>query len=59
MPTPPLEEPSTKATLNLFTSDLAWLRRNEEHWSATVRELVRRYVYARQHATDFIDIRGA
>ena len=59
MPTPPLEEPTSKVTLNLFTADLAWLRKNEDHWTATVRELVKRYAFARQHSADFIDIRGA
>lgn len=48
MPTPPLEEPITKVTINLFTSDVEWLKRNEDHWTAIVRELVHKYVYAKQ-----------
>lgn len=41
MPTPPLEETITKVTLNLYTRDLADLRRLEDNWSSKVRELIR------------------
>jgi hypothetical protein len=43
MPTPPPEWPITKCTLNLFSHDLADLRRWEENWSTKVRELIHSY----------------
>jgi hypothetical protein len=43
MPTPPLDEPSIKVTLNLYTKDVELLKANAPHgmgWSAYLRELV-------------------
>lgn len=56
MPTPPLEEPTTKSTINLFTKDVEWLKRHEDHWTSAIRELVRKYVFAKQHGSDFIEV---
>lgn len=56
MPTPPLEEPTTKSTINLFTKDVEWLKRHEDHWTSAIRELVRKYVFAKQHGSNFIEV---
>lgn len=45
MPTPPLEEPATKITLNVFTSDLERLKKIwGPGWSVVIRDLLREYV---------------
>lgn len=43
MPTPPLEEPTTKVTLNIFTRDLEALKRIGA-WSVLVREIVHEWM---------------
>lgn len=43
MPTLPLEEPTTKVTLNIFTRDLEALKRIGA-WSALVREIVHEWM---------------
>lgn len=43
MPTPQLEEPIQKVTLNLFTRDVEqFKRRYGQGWTSQVREVVRR-----------------
>ncbi len=44
MPTPPLNEPHRKVTLNLFSKDLEYLKANYERWSEKVRDLVHEFV---------------
>ena len=44
MPTPPLDEPAKKVTLNLWERDVAYLKSHYEHWSEKVREVVHDYV---------------
>jgi len=43
MPTPPLDEPATKVTLNLYDRDIEFLKQNAPMgmgWSPYLRELV-------------------
>lgn len=44
MPTPPLEQPHRKVTLNLWEKDLEYLKAKYTHWSEKVRELVHDFV---------------
>lgn len=44
MPTPPLEEPTSKVTLNLFTRDIDDLKKIEGQWTTKVREIVHAYM---------------
>ena len=44
MPTPPLEEPPKKVTLNLWKSDYDYLKSKYARWSEKVRDLVREFV---------------
>ena len=47
MPTPPLEEPTTKITINVFTADLEALKRSHgPGWSTIIRELLRNHAYS-------------
>jgi hypothetical protein len=44
MPTPPLEEPTKKVTLNIWERDFLYLKAKYEHWSEKAREIIRDYV---------------
>ena len=45
MPTPTLDEPITKVTLNLWSSDHAELKRiYGDGWSSRVREIIRKHL---------------
>jgi hypothetical protein len=44
VPTPPLEQPHKKVTLNLWQKDLEYLKANYERWSEKVREIVHDFV---------------
>ena len=46
MPTPPLEEPTTKVTMLLWSRDVAFLKRKYPNYTTKVRELVRAYCLA-------------
>lgn len=49
MPTPTLEEPITKITLNLFTTDYKELKKvYGAGWSTRVREVVRNHLRIRR-----------
>ena len=49
MPTPPLEEPTTKITLNIFSSDYEELKTRFGHgWSAQVRMVIRDHLRIRR-----------
>ena len=44
MPNQPLDEPTTKITINVYTADLEVLRRREGYgWSKVLRSLLRRW----------------
>lgn len=56
MPNLPTDEPLTKVTLNLFTKDLAELKRREGYgWTGVVRSLVRRHLKKSDEASITID----
>jgi hypothetical protein len=44
VPTPPLEEPHKKVTLNIWAKDYEFLKANYERWSEKVREIVHDFV---------------
>ncbi len=48
VPTPSLDEPISKVTLNLYSRDIEDLRRWEMNWSAVVRDLVKSYCATRR-----------
>jgi hypothetical protein len=51
MPTPTIDEPIQKVTLNLFTSDIDWLKRHHgQGWTTYIRELVRVKIKEQQRA---------
>ena len=53
MPQPPAEEPQTKITLNLFTSDVDYLKRTIGHgYTSVIREIIREAVNARRNRPD-------
>lgn len=55
MPTPPLEEPTTKITLNVFTSDYEELKARFGHgWSAQVRMVIRDHLRIRRGVAQLI-----
>ena len=55
MPTPPLEEPTTKITLNIFTSDYEELKARFGHgWSAQVRMVIRDHLRIRRGVATLI-----
>ncbi len=44
MPTPPLDQPHKKVTLNLWEKDVEYLKQHFTHWSEKVREIVHDFV---------------
>ena len=49
MPAPPADEPITKVTLNLWSADVAFLKKEiGDRWSVVVRDWVRRAVRAKK-----------
>ncbi len=50
MPTPPLDEPHRKVTLNIWAKDYEYLKANYTHWSEKVRDLVHDFVRSKNRA---------
>lgn len=51
MPTPTIDEPITKVTLNLYTRDVEWLKKAQgQGWTTYIREVVRAKVREHRHA---------
>ena len=49
MPAPPADEPITKVTLNLWSADVTFLKKEiGDRWSVVVRDWVRRAVRAKK-----------
>ena len=52
MPQPPLDEPVTKVTLNLWASDVAWAKAQwGAGWSGEIRNLLRKAKLASKKET--------
>lgn len=47
-------EPLVKVTLNLFASDVAWIKRHatNEKWTETIRLIVRNYIKDLKESAD-------
>jgi hypothetical protein len=56
MPTPPLEEPTTKVTINIWSSDYEELKARFGHgWSAQVRMVIRDHLRIRRGVAQLIN----
>lgn len=44
-------EPTTKVTLRLFTTDLAYLKRTEDNYQVLIREIIKSWVKTKKQLT--------